>query len=45
MTTRVIGIKEFRQNMTKLWKQGKTQNMRFIVIHHSNPIMVVMPID
>ncbi len=45
MTTRVIGIKEFRQNMTKLWKQGKTQNVRFIVMHHSKPIMDVKPID
>lgn len=42
MTTRVIGIKEFRQQLTKLSKQ---KNMRFIVMHHSVPIMKVELID
>lgn len=42
MTTRVIGIKEFRQNLTKL---SKEKNVRFIVMHHSVPVMKVEPID
>lgn len=42
MTTRVIGIKEFRQNLTKLSKQ---KNVRFIVMHHSVPVMKAEPID
>ena len=43
MTTKLIGIKQFRQNMTKLWKQGQKQNVRFIVMHHSVPVMKVEP--
>ncbi len=42
MTTRVIGIKEFRQNLTKLARQ---KNVRFIVMHHSEPVLRVEPID
>lgn len=42
MTTRVIGIKEFRQNLTKLARQKST---RFIVMHHSVPVLKVEPID
>ncbi|MDD5103543.1 MAG: hypothetical protein PHX93_04040 [Candidatus Peribacteraceae bacterium] len=42
MTTRVIGIKEFRQNLTRF---AKAKNMRFIVMHHSVPVMKVEPID
>ena len=45
MTTKVIGIKAFRQNMTKLWKKGRKENVRFIVMHHSVPVMEVNPID
>ena len=42
MTTRVIGIKEFRQNLTRF---AKAKNMCFIVMHHSVPVMKVEPID
>ena len=45
MTTKLIGIKEFRQNMTKLWKKGRKEHVRFIVMHHSVPVMEVQPID
>ncbi|MFH0770012.1 MAG: hypothetical protein V1926_01400 [Candidatus Peregrinibacteria bacterium] len=42
MTTRAIGIKEFRQNLTKL---AREKNVRFIVMHHSVPVLKVEPID
>lgn len=45
MTTKVIGIKAFRQNMTKLWKKGRKENVRFIVMHHSVPVMEVKQIE
>jgi protoheme ferro-lyase len=45
MTTKVIGIKAFRQNMTKLWKKGRKEKVRFIVMNHSVPVMEVNPID
>lgn len=42
MTTRTIGIKEFRQNISKL---SEEKNVRFIVMNHSKPIFRVEPID
>jgi len=45
MTTKTVGIKEFRQNMNKLWKKGRKENIRFIVMNHSVPVWEVKPID
>lgn len=45
MTTKIIGIKKFRQNMTSLWKEARENNIRFIVLHHSEPVFEVTPID
>ena len=45
MVTKVIGIKEFRQNMTKLYKQGQKNDICFIVMNHSVPVMKVEPLD
>ena len=42
MTTKFIGIKEFRQNISKL---GKKKNMRFIVMNHSEPFLKVETIN
>ncbi len=42
MTTKFIGIKEFRQNMSKLSKQKK---VCFIVMHHSVPMWKVEPLE
>lgn len=44
MTTRFIGIKEFRQNMSKLSKEAKKKKICFIVMHHSVPMMKVTPV-
>ncbi len=45
MTTRLIGIKQFRQNLTKIWKENRKKGVRFIVMHHSVPIMKVEALD
>ncbi len=45
MTTKIIGIKQFRQNITTLWKDARKNNIRYIVLHHSKPIFEVTPID
>ncbi|MBI4122375.1 MAG: hypothetical protein HY462_00075 [Parcubacteria group bacterium] len=45
MTTEVIGIKEFRQNITSLWKKARKKDTRYIVMHHSTPIFEVMPLS
>jgi hypothetical protein len=42
MTTRTIGIKEFRQNISKL---SEEKNVSFIVMNHSKPVFMVEPID
>jgi hypothetical protein len=42
MTTRTIGIKEFRQNISKL---SEEKNVRFIVMNHSKPVFKVETID
>lgn len=43
MTTKLIGIKKFRQNLTKISKEARTKNMHFIVMRHSVPQFRVMP--
>ena len=45
MTTRFIGIKAFRQNMSKLTKEARKKNICFIVMHHSVPVMKVTPVN
>jgi len=45
MTTRTIGIKAFRENMTKLHKKGKKEKICFIVMNHQEPVWRVEPID
>ncbi|MAG29131.1 hypothetical protein CL632_03250 [bacterium] len=44
MTTQVIGIKEFRQNITSLWKDARKKNRRYIVMHHATPVFEVKPL-
>lgn len=45
MTTKMIGIKEFRQNLTKLARAGKTKKTRFIVMVHNLPVFKVEPMN
>lgn len=45
MTTQIIGIKEFRKNLTSIWKKAQKENKQFIVMNHSKPILEVNPIQ
>jgi flagellar motility protein MotE (MotC chaperone) len=45
MTTKFIGIKEFRRNMAKLSKEARQKNVCFIVMNHSVPVMKVTPVN
>jgi len=45
MTTKLIGIKQFRQNVTNLWKEARTKKIRYIVLFHSKPVFEVNPIS
>ncbi len=42
MTTRTIGIKEFRQNISKFSRQ---KDVIYIVMNHLKPMFKVEPID
>ncbi len=45
MTTKLIGIKDFRNNITNIWRESKEKNIRYIVMYHSSPILEVTPIN
>jgi hypothetical protein len=45
MTTKIIGIKSFRENIAKTWKEAIKENIRYIVMNHSTPILEVTPIN
>lgn len=45
MTTKLIGIKEFRQNVTKLYKQAQKKNIQYIVLNRNQPIFKVTPLS
>jgi hypothetical protein len=45
MTTKLIGIKEFRQNVTNLYKQAQTKNIHYVVLNRNQPIFKVSPLS
>lgn len=45
MTTKAIGIKKFRENITSLWKEAREKKIRYIVLYHSKPILEINPIN
>lgn len=45
MTTKIIGIKEYRQNITSLWKEARKKKIRYIVMYHAKPIFEVNPLS
>ncbi|MDX9779388.1 MAG: hypothetical protein RBT30_04085 [Patescibacteria group bacterium] len=45
MTTKLIGIKEFRQNVTNLYKKAQTKNLQYIVLNRNQPIFKVIPLS
>ena len=44
MNTKVINIKEYRNNLTKIWKESKKNKQRLIVVNHSTPVFEVKPL-
>lgn len=45
MLTKLIGVREFRQNMATLYEKAKKNNWRYIVLSHNQPIFKVEPLD
>ncbi|PIQ77671.1 hypothetical protein COV82_03255 [Candidatus Peregrinibacteria bacterium CG11_big_fil_rev_8_21_14_0_20_46_8] len=45
MTTKFIGMKDFRQNMATYTKKAKQQNVRFIILKKNVPVLEIKAID
>lgn len=45
MTTKFIGLKEFRQNLAGYTKEAKLKNVRFIVLRKNVPVLEVKALD
>ena len=45
MTTELIGMKDFRQNMASFTKKARKKNVRYIVLKKNIPVLEIRPID
>lgn len=45
MTTRFVGIKEFRQNLAKLAEHSRKKNERLVILNKNKPIFEVRPLS
>jgi PHD/YefM family antitoxin component YafN of YafNO toxin-antitoxin module len=45
MTTKFIGLKEFRQNIASYTKEAKVKNIRFIILKKNVPVLEVKSLD
>ena len=45
MTTKFIGMKDFRQNMSKYTKESNKYKIKFIVLKKNVPVLEINPID
>ena len=43
MTTKIINLKEYRENLSRLWKSAQKDQIRYIVVVHSKPVFEVRP--
>lgn len=45
MITKLIGIREFRQNITNLQEKALKNNWRFVVLNRNQPVFKVEPLS
>lgn len=45
MTTKFVGMKDFRQNMSQYTKQANSKKIKFIVLKKNIPVLEITPID
>lgn len=45
MTTQMIGVREFRQNLTTLYKRAQKKQVRYIVMNKNRPVFEVRPVE
>lgn len=44
MTTKLIGLKDFRLNLTSYTEEAETKQIRFIVFKKNKPVLEINPI-
>ncbi|MDO8493294.1 MAG: hypothetical protein Q7S19_02005 [bacterium] len=45
MTTKFIGVREFRQNLSELYKNAGKKNIRYIVLNKNKPVFEVKTLN
>ncbi len=45
MLTKPIGVKEFRQNISELYKKAKKNKWQYVVLNRNQPIFKVFPLS
>jgi len=45
MTTKFVGMKDFRQNMSKYTAQANAKQVRYIILKKNIPVLEINPID
>ena len=45
METRLIGVREFRQNIASLYKRAIKNNWRYVVLNRNQPIFRIEPLS
>ena len=45
MTTKFIGMKELRQNMSKITKEAEKKNERLIILRKNKPVFELRPLS
>ena len=45
MLTKLIGVREFRQNIATLYEKAKENNWKYIILNHNKPIFKVEPLS
>lgn len=45
MVTKLIGVREFRQNMKQCYQDARKKNWRYLVMNHREPMFMVEALD
>lgn len=45
MTTKFIGIREFRQNISELYKSAQKKDLRYVILNKNKPVFEVRPLS
>ncbi|MFA4891036.1 MAG: hypothetical protein WC604_01630 [Candidatus Gracilibacteria bacterium] len=45
MTTKFVGMKDFRQNMSQYTSQANDEKIKFIILKKNVPVLEINPID